>query len=138
MRRASKCQQATQSRHCADLLGEECVARPGLGWCWQVGWWHATDCVGDAAVGQHQPVLWVRGVDAVCQAEMQQRAIKQLSGVIASEWPAGPIGAAHARGQANNQQFRIEAAEAGYRRIEPVRMRCTIGLSVLSESWADR
>ena len=115
MRSASKCQQAAQTRHRADLLGEESVARVSLGRRRQVGWWNATDSIGHAAVRQSQPVPWVRSILAVRQAKMQQRAIEQLSGIVTRERSSRPVGAAHARRQTDDQQL----VHRGYRNLGP-------------------
>ena len=40
-----------------------------------------------------------------------QRFVKQDAGIIAGEWPAGAIGAVHARRQADNQQPRLRITE---------------------------
>jgi len=138
MRSSPKCQQATQLRHHTDFLGKESVACMGLGGCRQVGRWNTADSVGDSAIHQDQPVSWVRSISALRQAEMQQRPIEQFSGKITSEWPSGPVGAAHTGCQTNDQQLCFEAAETGNRAIEPVRMRCAIRVPVLRKPRTDR
>ena len=89
----------------------------------QVGRRHAAHRVGDAAIDQHQAVVGIRQVATLRQAEMQQGPVQQIAGEIAGERPAGPVGAAHARCQPDDQQSRIEPAETRHRCVEPVGMR---------------
>ena len=84
------------------------------------------------------PSSGVGPIAAVREAEMQQRPVQQFAGEIAGERPSGPVGAAHARRQPDDQQTRIQAAETWHRRVEPVGVGGAVGLPVLGEPRAER
>ena len=62
-------------------------------------------------------------VAALGKAEFLERGVEQIAGIIAGERPAGAVGAAQPRCEADDQQPRVERAEGGDRRVEPVAAR---------------
>src|SRR5579884_1273126 len=81
----------------------------------------AFDGVQDDRTGQAETVRWIRAILALSEPELQQRRVEQLAGIIASEGPAGTVGAVLARSKHNDRQPRVAVAERRHGRIPPIR-----------------
>src|SRR6185437_12425976 len=74
----------------------------------------------DAAIDETQPVVRIGAVGPLREAELQERRIEELAGIIASEGSAGAVRALHAGRETHDQQPRIEIAERTDGRVAPV------------------
>src|SRR6202040_4029921 len=94
--------------------------------------------IGDAAIDEMQPVVRIGAIGALGEAELQQGRIEQVAGIVAGEWPAGAVGAAHAGRQPDDQDARLEVAERAHRRILPVGILAPELVPERDEPWAAR
>ena len=76
--------------------------------------------VADAGIGQRQTVGRVGPVGAGGEAELQERRVEQVAGIVAGEGTPGAVGALHAGRQADDQQPGVEPAERSDGCIVPV------------------
>ena len=72
---------------------------------------HAAHRIGDAAIDQFEAVIGARGISAAGEAEIDQRRVEQVAGIVAGERPAGAVGAAQAGRQADDQEARVGRPE---------------------------
>ena len=91
---------------------------------------HAAHAVGDAGVDQFETVIRPRLEHAAGEAVFLQRRVEQVAGIVAGERPPGAVGAAHAGGEADDQQPCAQRPERGHRRVEPGRL---LGAPFLAE-----
>ena len=110
-----------QARHFGDLGGQEPAAGLALRRRRLVFRRHASDRVGDPAVDQGEAVIGALVIDAAREAEFEQGRVEQVARIVAGEGPPGPVGAAQAGRQADDQQPRVARPEWRDRRIEPGR-----------------
>lgn len=99
---------------------------------------YATHGVADLAAGQGQVVVHSRFVGAARESISEQRGIEQIAGEIAGERTSGAIGAAHARGQPDDQQGRCGIAKRGDRGVVPGRFLRARVAAKAHEAWAKR
>ncbi len=83
---------------------------------------HAPHRVGDAAIDQREAIVGARLVTSLREAEVLQRGVEKIAGIVAGERPSGAVGAAQARSQPDDQKASVDRAELGDRCIEPVRL----------------
>jgi len=121
-----------------DFAGEKGIAGLGLDRGRLVLRWHAADRVGDPAVDQLQPVVGPRLEAAAGETFGDQAGIEQLARTVSREGPAGAVGTAQARREADHQQARIQRPEGGHRCVEPRRLPGPVGLTEGDEPGAER
>src|SRR4029078_4752032 len=108
---APECHDRGQALEAGDLILEEAVAALDLLRQRLFLGRHRAYRAGDHAVDQSEAVLRVGAIDACSEAEALQRRIEELAGIVAGERPAGTIGAAQARREADHQESRFIVAE---------------------------
>jgi hypothetical protein len=99
---------------------------------------HAAHGVGDAAINQRQAVIGALLVMAGGEAEFYQRGVEQQARIIAGERAARTVRAAHAGGETDDQQLRVESPETGDWRVMPGRFLCAVISPVLRQARAKR
>ena len=87
-----------------------------------------TNGVGDPAVYKFQAIVGGCFKNSGCQLVFEERGVKQVTSVIAGERPSRAVCTAQARGQSDNKQFFIFAAERGHRAVMPIRIGFPIGV----------
>ena len=85
---------------------------------------HAAHRIGDDAVDELQAVVGARLVAPAGEAELQQRCVEEIAGVVAGERSPGAIGAVEARREADDQQPAGFVAERGDRAVDTSRAPC--------------
>src|SRR6516165_7583144 len=73
--------------------------------------WNAAYGIGDPAIEQLESIVGTGGVMAARKAEFSQSRVKEVAGIVASEWPPGAVGAAQAGGKAHDQKSRIAGSK---------------------------
>src|SRR4051794_12377955 len=91
-----------------DLLGDRLVAGR-----------EAFDGVEDDRAIELETIVRVSPIFAPGEAELEQGRVEQLAGIIAGEWPPGPVGALLAGREADDCEPRIAVAERRDRRVPP-------------------
>src|ERR1700730_6510450 len=99
---------------------------------------HAAHRIGDAAVDQLEAVTGAGVILAAGEPELEQRCIEQIAGIIAGDRPAGAIGAAQSRCEANDEEARVGWPERFDRRVEPLRFLRTPSFAENDEARAAR
>ena len=99
---------------------------------------HAAHAVGDAGVNQLKRVVGARLEGAAGETVFLHGGVEQIAGEVAGERPSGAVGAAQARGEADDQQARVERPERGHRRVEPRRLTRAPSLAKLREPRTER
>lgn len=84
-----------------------------------VGWWDATNGVGNSTIDQVDAVVGRSFVGPACETVFEQCRIKKVTGIVAGERPTGSIGASQTRRKADDQQPRIVGSERAHRRVVP-------------------
>ena len=91
--------------HSADLGGQKPTAVRDLARFGLVLRRDAAHSIGDAHAAELETVVRTGVIIALGEAEFAQRRVEQPAGVIAGERAPGPVRAAQARGEPDNQQF---------------------------------
>ena len=138
MRDRAEREDRPEPRHSADLGGEKPPAGRDLARFGFVLRRHAAHRIGDAHAPELETVIRTGVIIALGEPEFAQRRIEQSAGVIAGKRPPGPVRAAQARREADDQQFGSGIAEGRNRRIEPFRVGSPLSLPESRKAWAER
>ena len=79
--------------------------------------------IDDAAAGGREAVFGMAAIAPPRQAELEQRCEQQVAGIVAGKGPAGPVRAAQAGREADDQDLRAARPESRHRSIEPAGLR---------------
>ena len=124
--------------HRRDLRQQEWPAGREFGRRRLVLGWKASHGIGDPAVDQAQPIGGIGAKGADGEAELEQGGVEEVAGIVASEGPAGAVGAAHAWRQSEDQQTRVQSAERTDRGVLPIGMEDTKFVQECNEPGAAR
>jgi hypothetical protein len=110
-------QQHREARHGGQLGLEEAPAGLDLLGEGLVFGRHAANGIGDSAIDQLHAVVGAPSVGPAREAELGQRGVEQIAGVVAGEGAPGAVRALQAGSQADDQETRVQVPE---RRHGPV------------------
>ena len=97
--------------HFLERADEEVAAGRDLGRRRLVLGRHAAHCIADPAIDQFEAVVGACGIGAAGEAEIDQRRVEQVAGIVAGERPAGAVGAAQPGRQAEHEKTRVGRAK---------------------------
>ena len=98
---------------------------------------HAAHCVGDPAAGKGHAVVCRLAIAALRQAELQQRRVEQVAGVVPGEGPSGAVRALEARGETDDQEGSSDRPEGRNGSVMELRKACAVGLAESREPRAE-
>ena len=105
-----------------------------------IGRRQAANGVGNTAIAQQHgrigPLIRPQRFGGAGKAKAVQRGIKQFTGDVAGEWPAGTIRTFLAGAKADDEQFGVERAESGNGQGMPVRVTLANGRQVFGQARA--
>src|SRR6516225_5753228 len=99
---------------------------------------HAAHRIGDAAIDEGEPVIGALGIGAAGEAKFTQGLIEEYAGKVAGEGTSGPVGAAQAGREPDDEQAHILAAERGDGRVVPIGKERALRAAERGKPWTKR
>ena len=132
-------QQRLQLRQSAQFALEKRPARSDFGGERLVFRRHAAHGIGNAGAAERVAVIGTAVIDALGQPEFAQGGIEQVTGIVAGEWPSGPVRATQPGRQARRSAARAPVgAERRHRAVEPIRVFGALRVAEAGQAGAAR